>query len=49
MLGAFGQFERTMIRKHQAEGIAKAKTKGAYDQRKRTVNTDRLSNSLRMA
>ena len=49
MLGAFGQFERTMIRKRQAEGIAKAKTKGAYDQRKRTVNTDRLGNSLRMA
>ena len=25
MLGAFAQFERTMIRKRQAEGIAKAK------------------------
>ncbi len=42
MLGAFSQFERTMIRKRQAEGIAKAKAKGVYDQRKRTVNTERI-------
>ena len=42
MLGAFAQFERTMIRKRQAEGIAKAKAKGVYAQRKRTVNTDKV-------
>ena len=40
MLGAFAQFERTMIRKRQAEGIAKAK--GVYAQRKRTVNPDKI-------
>ncbi len=42
MLGAFAQFERTMIRKRQAEGIAKAKAKGVYAQRKRTVNPDKV-------
>ena len=43
MLGAFGQFERTMIRKRQAKGIAKAKAKGVYTQRKRTVNPDKIN------
>ena len=42
MIGAFAQFERTMIRKRQAEGIAKAKAKGVYAQRKRTVNPDKI-------
>ena len=30
MLGAFAQYERTIIRKRQAEGIAKAKARGVY-------------------
>ena len=42
MLGAFSQFERTMIRKRQAEGIAKAKVKGVYSQRRRTVNSEKV-------
>ncbi len=42
MLGAFAQFERTIIRKRQAEGIAKAKAKGVYAQRKRTINPDKV-------
>ena len=42
MLGAFAQFERSMIRKRQAEGIAKAKAKGVYAQRKRTINPDKV-------
>ena len=42
MLGAFAQFERTMIRKRQAEGIAKAKAKGLYAQRKRAVNPKKI-------
>ena len=42
MLGAFAQFERTMIRKRQAEGIAKAKANGVYAKRKRTVNPDKI-------
>ena len=33
MLGAFAEFERTMIRKRQAEGIAKARAKGVYAKR----------------
>ena len=40
MLGAFAQFERTMIRKRQAEGIDIAK--GAYAQRKRTLNPEKV-------
>ena len=42
MLGAFSQFERTVIRKRQAEGIAKAKAKGVYSQRKRSVNPEKI-------
>ena len=42
MLGAFAQFERTVIRKRQAEGIAKAKAQGWYAQRKRTVNPKKI-------
>ena len=42
MLGAFSQFERTMIRKRQAEGIAKAKARGVYSQRKKSVNPDKV-------
>ena len=42
ILVAFAQFERTMIRKRQAEGVAKAKAKGVYSRLKRTVNPDRV-------
>jgi DNA invertase Pin-like site-specific DNA recombinase len=35
MMGAFAEFERNIIRKRHAEGIAKAKAKGVYDNRKR--------------
>ena len=42
LLGSFAQFDRAMIRKRQAEGIAKAKAKGVYAQRKRTVNPDKV-------
>lgn len=35
LMGAFAEFERNIIRKRQAEGIAKAKAKGVYDNRKR--------------
>lgn len=36
MMGAFAEFERNIIRKRQAEGIAKAKARGVYNNRKRT-------------
>ena len=35
MMGAFAEFERNIILKRQAEGIAKAKAKGVYENRKR--------------
>ena len=43
MLEAFSQFERTLIRSGQADGIAKAKEQGVCAQRKRTVNTDKAT------
>lgn len=41
ILGSFAQFERAMIRSRQAEGIAKAKARGAYKGRKPVI-TDEL-------
>jgi DNA invertase Pin-like site-specific DNA recombinase len=38
MMGAFAEFERNIIRKRQAEGIAKAKARGAYNGRPKTVD-----------
>ena len=35
---SFSHFKRTMMRKRQAEGIAKAKERGVYAWRKRSVN-----------
>ena len=35
MMGAFAEFERNIIRKRQAEGIAKAKIRGVYKDRTR--------------
>ncbi|MBL6606114.1 MAG: recombinase family protein [Alphaproteobacteria bacterium] len=45
MMGAFAEFERNIIRKRQAEGIAKAKAKGVYENRKRSkkVSEKRIS------
>jgi len=44
MMGAFAEFERAIIRKRQAEGIAKAKERGVYVNRKRksTLNVRRV-------
>lgn len=44
MMGAFAEFERNIIRKRQAEGIAKAKQRGVYEnrKRKRKVNDKRI-------
>lgn len=38
MMGAFAEFERNIIRKRQAEGIAKAKTRGVYKGRKASID-----------
>lgn len=37
MLGAFAEYERTLIRERQREGIAKAKVKGVYKGRKQKI------------
>ena len=41
MMGAFAEFERNIIRKRQAEGIAKAKERGVYKNRTRKTTIDR--------
>jgi DNA invertase Pin-like site-specific DNA recombinase len=38
LLGAFAQFERSIIRKRQAEGIAQAKAKGVYRGRQPSID-----------
>jgi DNA invertase Pin-like site-specific DNA recombinase len=42
MMGAFAEFERNIIRKRQADGIAKAKAKGLYKGRPKTVDDDKV-------
>ena len=41
MMGAFVEFERNIIRKRQADGIAKANERGVYKNRKRKPVIDR--------
>jgi DNA invertase Pin-like site-specific DNA recombinase len=43
LLGAFSQFERAIIRKRQAEGIAQAKAKGVYQGRKATIDPAQIA------
>ena len=38
MLGAFAEYERTLIRERQREGIAKAKERGVYRGRQQKIN-----------
>jgi DNA invertase Pin-like site-specific DNA recombinase len=47
LMGAFAEFERSIIRKRQAEGIAKAKAKGIYKGRKATIDTSSIANMRR--
>lgn len=42
MMGAVAQFERSMIRERQAEGIAKAKAAGVYKGRRKAVDDDAI-------
>lgn len=46
MLGAFAQFERSIIRERQREGIEKAKQKGVYKGGKKRVNRVRVLEML---
>ncbi|MEW1808148.1 recombinase family protein [Pseudarthrobacter sp. NPDC080039] len=40
VMGAFAEFERSLIRERQREGIALAKQRGAYKGRKKTLSPD---------
>ncbi len=42
MIGAFAEFERSMIRRRQAEGIALAKERGIYKGRPRSISDETL-------
>ena len=42
MMVAFAQFERAIIRKRQAEGIAKAKDRGVYKGRKQSIDAEKV-------
>lgn len=42
LMGAFAEFERSIISKRQAEGIAKAKARGAYKGRKPSIDPDKI-------
>lgn len=46
MMGAFAEFERNIIRKRQAEGIAKAKVRGVYKGRRATIDAARIRQML---
>jgi DNA invertase Pin-like site-specific DNA recombinase len=43
VMGAFAEFERSLIRERQMEGIALAKQRGAYHGRKRTLSSADVS------
>lgn len=42
MMGAFAEFERNIIRQRQAEGIARAKARGVYKGRRKTIDENRI-------
>jgi DNA invertase Pin-like site-specific DNA recombinase len=43
VMGAFAEFERSLIKERQLEGIAIAQKAGAFKGRKRTMTDDRIS------
>ena len=42
LMGAFAEFERSIIRKRQAEGIAKAKARGIYKGRPKSICPEKV-------
>jgi len=42
VMGAFAEFERSLIRERQREGIALARQRGAYRGRARALNTEQV-------
>lgn len=43
VMGAFAEFERTLIKERQREGIALAKKRGAYRGRKKSLNDEQIA------
>ncbi|WP_448092700.1 recombinase family protein [Pseudomonas lini] len=46
MIGAVAQFERSMIKERQREGIAKAKAKGVYKGRTKAVSNEDIQKAI---
>ena len=44
VMGAFAEFERSLLRERQREGIAIAKQKGVYKGRKKTLSPEQTEN-----
>lgn len=49
VMGAFAEFERSLIKERQREGIALAKQRGAYRGRKKTLTPERAAELVRKA
>jgi DNA invertase Pin-like site-specific DNA recombinase len=49
VMGAFAEFERSLIRERQREGIALAKQHGAYRGRKKTLSPERAAELVQHA
>ena len=47
VMGAFAEFERSLIRERQREGIELAKARGAYRGRKRSLSDDQVAEARR--
>lgn len=43
LLGSVAEFERSIIREHQAEGIARAKERGVYKGRTRALTYEQVA------
>ena len=48
-MGAFAEFERSLIRERQRVGIALAKHRGAYRRRKKTLTPERAAELVQRA
>ena len=49
VMGAFAEFERSLIRERQREGIALAKQRGAYKGRKKSLTPERAAELVQRA
>ncbi len=49
VMGAFAEFERSLIHERQAEGIALARQRGAYRGRKKSLSPERVEELCRRA